>query len=182
MLILVDQDGVLADFHAGFEHAWRAAGHALPPIPLAQRKSFYLREDYPAEWRAAVVETFTQPGFFRDLPPITGAVEALRSMLALGHEVAICTSPLLEYQHCVAEKYAWVEHHLGADFIPRIVLTRDKTLVHGDVLIDDKPVIDGLRRPDWRHLIYDQPYNRTATGPRLTWADWREKLGSAPQV
>jgi 5'-nucleotidase len=76
----------------------------------------------------------------------------------------------------VGEKYAWVEQHLGAEFVQRIVLTRDKTLVHGDVLIDDKPEIGGLRKPDWRHLIYDQPWNRHVDGPRLTWADWRERL------
>jgi hypothetical protein len=50
-----------------------------------------------------------------------------------------------------------------------VILTRDKTLVRGDVLVDDKPEIGGLATPHWRHLLYDQPYNRNSPGPRMSW-------------
>jgi hypothetical protein len=40
-------------------------------------------------------------------------------------------------------QYAWIEKHLGYDFLDQIILTRDKTVVTGDVLIDDKPDILG---------------------------------------
>lgn len=49
---------------------------------------------------------------------------------------------------CVRVQYAWVEKHLGYDFLEQVILTRDKTLISGDVLIDDKPDIlgeDGVR-------------------------------------
>ena len=36
----------------------------------------------------------------------------------------------------------------------------DKTLVRGDVLIDDKPHVTGSNAPTWQHLLYDAPYNR----------------------
>lgn len=178
MLILIDQDGVLADFAGGFERAWRASGQAHPAIPLQQRRSFYLREDYPAALRETVEAIYTTPGFFRELSPIAGAVEAVHALLAQGHQIGICTSPLDQYRHCVTEKYEWVERHLGPAFVSRLILTKDKTLVHGDVLIDDKPEVTGLRTPDWRHVVYDQPYNRHVTGPRLTWANWREVLAA----
>ena len=37
-----------------------------------------------------------------------------------------------------------MEEHLGSEFTKRVILTRDKTLVRGDVLIDDKPTIGGI--------------------------------------
>lgn len=44
---------------------------------------------------------------------------------------------------CVRVQYAWVEKHLGHDFLEQVILTRDKTLITGDILIDDKPDILG---------------------------------------
>ncbi|PNI32429.1 NT5C isoform 13, partial [Pan troglodytes] len=45
------------------------------------------------------------PGFFLDLEPIPGALDAVREMNDLPDtQVFICTSPLLKYHHCVGEK------------------------------------------------------------------------------
>jgi 5'-nucleotidase len=52
----------------------------------------------------------------------------------------------------------------------------DKTLVQGDVLIDDKPVVGGISIPQWRRVLFDQPYNRSVPGPRVQWENWREIL------
>lgn len=92
-------------------------------------------------------------------------------------DVRICTSPLRQFENCVAEKFLWVERHLGRAATERMVLTRDKTLVRGDLLIDDRPSINGAVPPSWRHIVYDAPYNRhVADRPRLTWANWRNVL------
>lgn len=40
-------------------------------------------------------------------------------------------------------QYAWIEKHFGHDFLEKVILTRDKTLIAGDFLIDDKPDIQG---------------------------------------
>ena len=176
MLILIDQDGVLADFDLAFHTAWEALDHPHPAVPPNERRAFYVRDDYPEHLRATVEEIYTSPGFFRSLPPIPGAVDAVRELVNLGHDVRICTSPLNQYRHCVPEKYEWVEHHLGPEFVARMIVTKDKTLVHGDVLVDDKPEVTGTRKPDWSHVIYDQPYNRYVDGVRINWANWRVAL------
>ena len=77
---------------------------------------------------------------------------------------------------------AWVERHFGEAFLPRLILAKDKTWVHGDVLIDDKPEVTGSRTPTWQHVIFDQPFNRGADGPRMTWSNWREVLGSLARL
>ncbi|ARP89098.1 5'-3'-deoxyribonucleotidase [Bordetella genomosp. 9] len=178
MLILIDQDGVLADFEHAFLSAWRQAYPDVAPVEFEDRKSFHILEDYAPELRPRAEALYTAPGFIRDLPPVAGAIEAVRELAALGMDVRICSSPLRQYENCVAEKYQWVERHLGREWTQRLILTRDKTLVQGDILIDDRPAIEGALRPRWRHILYDAPYNRhVADKPRLIWSNWRNVLG-----
>lgn len=176
MLILVDQDGVLADFDQGFYTQWQSTmGDRYPGRLPSERRTFYLREDYPQELRHEVEQIYTAPGFFRDLPPVIGAIEAMNTMLELGHDVRICTAPINAYRHCVTEKFEWVEKNLGMDFVHRMILTKDKTLVAGKFLIDDKPDITGSLSPQWLHLLFERPYNKNveATRPRINWANWQ---------
>ena len=176
MLILLDQDGVLADFHTGFNNAWAAAHPQHPVVPLHERRNFYMCDEYPPHLSEDIERLYTAKGFFRDLPPIPGAIEAVHALLERGFDVRICTSPTLQYRFCVPEKYEWVEQHLGHDFVRRMILTRDKTMVHGDVLVDDNPDITGTRTPSWRHVVFDQPYNRQLAGLRMDWSNWQEVL------
>lgn len=38
---------------------------------------------------------------------------------------------------CASEKHSSIREHCGDRWVPRTVLTNDKTFVHGDILIDD---------------------------------------------
>jgi len=172
MLILLDQDGVLADFERGFVDAWRTRFPERRWVAVEDRRTFYVRDDYPAELRADVESIYHSAGFYRSLPVIPGAVAAVEELQSLGHDVRICSAPLTAYRHCVAEKFEWVEKHFGAEFVDRLVLTKDKTLVRGDVLVDDRPAVLGALNPTWRHVVFDQPYNRDALGARLDWNNW----------
>ncbi|MDF2435444.1 MAG: 5-nucleotidase, partial [Mucilaginibacter sp.] len=90
-------------------------------------------------------------------------------------EPFICSSPEVEYEAllCHTEKAAWIEHYAGAWWTKRLILTKDKTVVRGHFLIDDKPTITGAMAPTWGHLVFDQPYNRDVIGNgRFTWTDW----------
>lgn len=170
-LILIDQDGVLADFEQGVQNIWqRQFGKKLP---LNQpRKHFYLADDLP-HLKPQLYKIYSERDFFKNLPPIDGAIEAMHALLGAGHDVRICTAPINAYRYCVGEKFAWVEEHLGTDWVNRIILTKDKTWVRGDILIDDKPSITGSLIPLWQHWIYDQPYNQNIDNglPRVTWTD-----------
>lgn len=177
MRILIDMDGVLCDFDGEFLKRWRERHPEKFYVPFEQRTTFYVRDSYPEELRPLVTEILLESSFFREMTPMDGAKEALEEMKNMGLEVFICTSPLTTYKNCVREKYEWVENHLGADWVNRIILTKDKTLIKGDFLIDDKPEIIGLEStPSWEHVIYDRPYNRAVNKKRLVWANWKEVL------
>uniref|UniRef100_A0A8V5HG44 Uncharacterized protein n=1 Tax=Melopsittacus undulatus TaxID=13146 RepID=A0A8V5HG44_MELUD len=100
-------------------------------------------------------------------------------------EVFICTSPLQNYEHCILEKYKWVEKHLGAEFVKRIILTQDKTIVSVDLLFDDKDTITGAElKPSWEHILFTCCHNRhiqlqAPCRRLLSWADdWKGILAS----
>lgn len=177
MRILVDMDGVIADFDGEFLQRWRTRHPDKVYYPLEQRTLFYVKDQYPDELKPLVAEILLEPNFFRDMMPMEGAIESLREMQSLGMDVFICSSPLTTYQNCVREKYEWVEHMLGADWVKKLILTKDKTLVRGDYLIDDKPQITGADTPTWEHILYDRPYNSNIDKRRLTWKNWKDVLG-----
>lgn len=179
MRILVDMDGVLVDYEQGFLDEWRKQHPEKVFVPIGKKKSFYHEDVYPEEFSDFVRAIPLTPHFYGGLKPMPGAVEAIKEIADLGHEVFICTSPSVTSNTCVQNKFDWVGEHLGKEWKHKIVLTKDKTIVNGDVLIDDKPRIDGIEgRPSWEHVLYDQPYNRWLKRvKRLTWENWREVLG-----
>ena len=120
-----------------------------------------------------------EPGFYRDLRPIDGAVRALTEM-ARSHRVTLCSSPWNTNPTCNDDKKDWVTEHLGVDWTDRLVLTKDKTIVRGDILIDDKPKVLGEEDRTWMHIVFTAPYNLNVEGPRLNgWSEWEEVIAWA---
>jgi 5'-nucleotidase len=177
MLVLVDMDGVIADFEQGFLDTYMRLHPDKPYVPIGQRKSFYITDDYPAELSHLVNDILHSEGFFYGLNPIDGAIESLNNM-AEKHDVFICSTPLLKNPTCVQEKYDWVKDYMGDDWTKKIILTSDKTIIDGDILIDDRPDISGISTPNWEQIIYTQPYNvHIRSMLRITWGNWLDVLG-----
>ena len=176
MIILLDMDNVICDFDRGFIRKWKKIYPEKNYIPYENRKTFSVVQDYPESERECILQIFTKPDLFFSLKPIPGSIEGIHKLTELGHEVFLCSSPLLMNPHCAHEKMEWVKKYLGAKWRHRLVLSKDKTLVHGDILVDDKPEVVGAITPSWRHILYTQPYNKHIDKPRMTWENWQEIL------
>lgn len=177
MIILVDMDGVLSDFEQGFVNVWKEKHPDLPYVPVEERSSFYTYEQYPKELRPLTQKIVLSPGFFASLPVIPGALQGFKELSETDHEISICSSPLIGNPNGASEKYDWVEEKLGGDWVGKLILAPDKTMVRGDILIDDRPEIKGAQQPLWEHVLYDHLYNQHIEGRRrMTWANWREVL------
>lgn len=177
MIILIDQDDTIADYHGHVLALFRAEHPKKRWKPLVDHADWNADRNYHKKHRTLIHDITLRTNFFRRLPPLPGAKEALEFLLNAGHDVRIVTSPKIEHTPCVQEKYAWVEEHLGMEWVKRLMLTYDKTFVYGDILIDDKPIISGARSPAWEHVLYDRPYNQTESNRRLTWTNFKEVLG-----
>ena len=177
MIILVDMDGPLANFEKGFLDKWRRKYSDETYVALKDRKDFYIESDYPKTLVKKIQKIFLSPGFFLSLEPVSGAIESINLMRKLGHDVYICTAPYVNTT-CGPEKWIWVEKYLGKEWLSRLIITRDKTLVRGNILIDDKPNIIGRLSPIWEHILFDEPYNRKTPDhrKRLNWSNWRTVL------
>jgi len=170
-------DGVLADFEKGFLQAWKRRFPKNPHIPLEERKTFSVLNDYPNALRKDVESIYKTRCFFQNLPIIHGGKEALVEMQKLNYEVFVCTSLIRYFENCVLEKYHWVAQNLGYEWIKRLIVAKDKTLIYGNILIDDKPEHGGLRKPAWKHVLFDRPYNKDVVSKlRITWENWKEVL------
>ncbi len=127
-----------------------------------------------------------EPGLFANLPFIKGARAGLTKMKELGWRVVIVTS-LPSVEHCpglvVQEKYDWIEMNIGDLIRPRdVVLTHEKYLVNGNILIDDSPThINAFPNGV---VIMDAPWNQDIqAGPqRIRVNDWTKMIDACERL
>jgi len=179
MIYLVDMDGVLADTVGGIYKDLLKRHPNFPAIPYEQNTCWDFPSLYTEEQEKLIREIWRQDHFFRDLEPLPGALEGIQELSNFG-DVLICTYPTTTNRTCMQDKYDWVKKHLSHDWARRTILTKDKSLVYGDMLIDDKPNPEenGRITPSWQHIVYDQPWNRhVKSRKRMTWQmNWKKVL------
>jgi 5'(3')-deoxyribonucleotidase len=78
------------------------------------------------------------PGAYLAMQPKPLAIAAVRSLIGMGHDVWIATKPPTGIAFAYADKVSWILEHLP-ELKRKIVITHDKSLLIGEVLIDDRP-------------------------------------------
>ncbi len=174
-IILVDMDGVLADFDQEVKNRL-AIKH--PDIPILDtRENFYISDDYPKH-SLKIRAISDEQGFFESLPLIEDALEGWQRLLDLKFHPIICSAPIRSNPYSKIEKLNWLKKHFvpvfGERVVDQAIITSDKHLSDGIVLIDDRPEIMNSDAASWKHIIFDQPYNRDKIGqPRII--GWQDK-------
>lgn len=180
--LMLDMDGVLADWLTGvFERARLLDHHRdlyLNPLPTPSQITCWELTDQLTINQAKLVEQAkVHPILYSILRPMPGAVEAVAGLRDAGIQVGVLTSPDLDNPACASAKLEWLERHFDRALAESAVITKDKTQVMCDVLVDDKPDITGRYVPTWTQVLFDQPYNRHCVLPRLnSWDDWHTLL------
>lgn len=183
--VLVDMDNTIVDWDGEFIRRYSEASGQDPLVVeklVRNREKFEIEENFQASERAQVMEVIASPGFYESLEPLPGAVEALHKMVDEGVDVKLVTAPHpLCAGSCAREKFISVERLLGPEFLERMIITRDKTQVQGDLLVDDKPRVSGSRAPSWKHVLFSQSYNQGMEGKgRLSvWTEWADTLSKS---
>ncbi len=112
MIVYVDMDDVLCDF----------SGSA--------------REFFKREPKAKFPQS--RVGFFESLPAIEGAIEGVNYLRQQSvFDVYILTAPSTRNPCCYSEKRIWIENHFDYPFTKKLIISPNKGLLKGDVLVDD---------------------------------------------
>jgi 5'-nucleotidase len=75
-------------------------------------------------------------GFFLELEPLEGAIEGMNTLMTK-YDVWILTRPSIKNTNCYTEKAEWIKKYFGENFLEKLILCPNKSLVKGDYLIDD---------------------------------------------
>lgn len=80
-------------------------------------------------------------GFFLNLKPLPDAISSVKRLME-DHDVWFATRPSFYNPMSYTEKRVCIENHFGFDAVSKLILIPDKSLLKGDVLIDDS-ISDG---------------------------------------
>lgn len=182
-VLLIDMDGVISDYRGRFVELIKVHYPDVRVRDPEEMHSFYIEDVYTELTERQIFDFTQKKGFFATIPPVEGAIEALKKIEAGGRfEPFLCSAPDADYEElfCHTEKADWVNRHLGKYWLKRMILTNDKTVINGDWLIDDKPEIKGANKnPTWQQVVFDHAYNRHLKEVyRLkNWSDWEHDIG-----
>lgn len=112
MIVYLDMDDVLCDFTGTFyKYIERNPGIQYPQ---------------------------SQYGFFANLAPIEGAIDAVNALIkSETYDPYILTAPSIHNPLCYTEKRVWVENAFGLEFVNKLIISPNKSLLKGAYLIDD---------------------------------------------
>ena len=162
--IIIDMDEVIVDNYAEFHRLYEERyGKPVDPADYAGRKIYQIPG---TEW---IREQLYEPGHFRHLPLMEGAAEVVRELYER-HEVWIVTAAM-EFKHSFLDKYEWLHEYLPFVDWRRVVFCGDKSIVHGDYMIDDKA--KNLAGFNGTGLLFAASHNRDETGYHRV-ANWGE--------
>ncbi|WP_186510917.1 5' nucleotidase, NT5C type [Caenimonas sedimenti] len=109
------------------------------------------------------LHVMSAPGFWLQLVPRPAGFALLGQLREAGYRVAVLTKGPRAPGHVWADKVAWCRAHLPD--VP-VIITDDKSLVAGDLLVDDwLPYVEDWQRcwPGGRAIVPAQPWNKSMT-------------------
>lgn len=165
--IIIDMDDVLADANKKILENFNLANGMDLKKEFFADKSYY---DFVHQYNYEPVrQKLFEPGFFRNLEVIEDAVEVVKE-LHEKHEVFI-VSAAMEFPNSLIEKYDWLGEHFSFISWKNICLCGDKSIIKGDVMIDDheKNLVSFEGKP----LLFDAMHNQTLKGYQRV-LSWKE--------
>jgi 5'-nucleotidase len=170
--LIIDMDDILADTSARILEIFNAANGLNLDKAYFEDKNFYelVHSGNYTSYRDALY----QPGFFLDLPVFEDAVVSVQA-LQEKYEIFI-VSAATEFPNSLGEKMLWLEKHFPFIGWQNIVFCGDKSIVHGDIMIDDHA--RNFAHFSGRKMLFHSLHNTQVEGfERVrTWKDIYELL------
>jgi 5'(3')-deoxyribonucleotidase len=167
MRVLLDVDGVLADFPSAALRYINGVG----PLPFPVTLNDVTEHDIlDCLGLSALQERFdrwcAEVELCRNLPVYPGAQDFVLSLRTFA-EVVIVTSPYSAVPNWCHQRIEWLKEHFGIEKRD-VIFAKRKELVMGDILIDDKAAnVDAFLQAPTKGsaVVFDQPWNRRCDIP-----------------
>ena len=131
--IYIDMDNVLVDFESGIRR-----------LTNAELSEYADRLD-------------EVPGIFARMEPNPGAVKAFYQLCTSGKfDVYILSTAPWENPSAWSDKVIWVKKYLGLSAHKRLILSHNKHLCKGDIIIDDRTK-NGVDKFEGEHIHFGTP-------------------------
>lgn len=169
-ILLLDVDGVVANFGQYYlDIVESKLGYKYNILDLVEWN--YSDVMNLSKYEIEIIEhELHLPGCASRLEPHEGAVLGVLSLLEVC-DVRFVTAPLRGNPTWVYDRNSWLRGYFGSEVADRTIYAQDKSLVYGDIFVDDK--VSNLL--GWRFgvpIIWDQVYNRGCEFRRMS--DWDE--------
>lgn len=99
-------------------------------------------------------------GFFDSMPAFDGAIEIIKELISSEkYDVYFLTAPSVENHLSYTEKRTCIEKHFGIKACKNLIISNDKSLSIGDILVDDCDSGRGQEFFLGKHIIYRDNWN-----------------------
>ena len=178
MRILLDMDGPLAGFDAA---CWELVrDYDVPTIDADgehNQTARYMTDHIAPTRRTWFRKQLEQPGWFESLPVTPGAVDGVAALEELGVDLWVVTKPMEKNPTCRDAKAMWLRTNGFESLEDKLIIAPDKSLVVGDILLDDAPAVKWFAAAAWRPVIFTAGFN----GPESEWTgsprwDWSKPI------
>ena len=157
MIFLVDIDSVLNNLSVTWEQAHNNDNPCGTKIDLCNITKWDLSDTCGCG--KDVYKYLKRRDIFIDAPVLDFAVEGLRILHDL-YKVKLVTAS--DNPEAIIGKYIWLEKHFPFISTKDVIFSFDKSLIYGDVIIDDN--IANLYHPHVKYrLLFTQPWNKVIT-------------------
>ncbi|WP_367913323.1 5'-3'-deoxyribonucleotidase [Leadbetterella sp. DM7] len=165
--LIIDMDDVLADTGAKILRIFNERNHLNLTKEFFEGKDFYayVRQSHFITYR----DELFKPGFFTDLEVFPDSVEVVKA-LSEKYEVFI-VSAATEFPNSLTEKVNWLFLHFPFISWQNMVFCGDKSIVHGDIMIDDHA--RNFEHFEGEKLLFHSMHNTLTEGYRRV-NDWKE--------
>ena len=118
-------------------------------------------EEFFGTDRETVLKLFRDPGFFENLKPKKGSIGAINKLIkSTLYDIYIVTATSDDDGSELAEKIRWFKNYIPSFNTKRIISCRDKYIIRGDVLVDDKVENLDACKPYMQCILMDSPTNQ----------------------
>lgn len=179
MIILVDMDDTIENLtEAWINYANKRFGTA---VNAADVTTWDPSEAFTTVSHEEMYALLLEDELYETVEPFEGAAHYLQKLISDGHEIFIVTNSPYQVMKAKMEKVLF-RHFPFIDW-KHVIITGNKPLIKGDVLIDDG--VHNLLGGDYAKLLFTAPHNRSfdAEGNGMVRVNcWREAYKAVTEL